>query len=298
MHRRLHIEFPGAVSLVSCTSRPGRAIISDDADVLQFLDDLAVVVAALEWRIYAWCILPDRCSFVVQTPNGDLGKGMRRFSSTYTRHVNRRSNLSGKIFTGPPNVIVLDPDTWLLGVCRHVLLLPVTSGLVTSPDTWPWSSYQAAIGKNLLPDAAWSTEDLLSRFGKTREQAIIAYTDFMQPDAVWQDPLAHVSAPGFLGSQAFADEIAHHLAWRASDPAVAGALLLLTRPPLSQIFGHDVRNEHSQLPYRVMAAVHLGYPAVQIARYLGVHPSTVARYLRSAQQMTGYHRFHQTKDSS
>jgi len=52
----------GAVSLVSCTSWPGRAIISDDADVLQFLDDLAVVVAALEWRIYAWCILPDRCS--------------------------------------------------------------------------------------------------------------------------------------------------------------------------------------------------------------------------------------------
>lgn len=297
MNRRLHIEFPGAVSLVSCTSRPGRSIVSDEGDVLQFLGDLEEVAAALEWHIYAWCILPDRYSFVVETPNGDLGRGMRRFSSTCTRHLNRRNNRSGRIFRGPSDAVVLDPDMWLLSVCRHVLLLPVASDLVTSPGDWLWSSYQTTARQNLLPGAAFSTDTLLSQFGETREQAIIAYADYMRPDAVRQDPLTHIFAPGLLGSQAFADEVFHHLARRASDPTVAGALLVLSRPPLAQIFGPDVKSERSQLPRRVTAAVHLGYPAVQIAHYLGIHPSTVARYVRAARRMASDDQFHQPKGS-
>src|SRR5450830_2091586 len=64
---------------------------------------------------------------------------------------------------------------------------------------------------------------------------------------------------------------------------ISAILLLLARPSLTQIFGPDVRREHSQLPLRVAAAVHLGYSLVQIGGHLGVHYTTVSRYLRAAQ---------------
>lgn len=286
LKRRLHIEFPGAVSLVSCASRSDRAVVSSDADVLQFLSDLANVAAALDWRIHAWCILPDRYSMVVETPNGDLGRGMRRFTSTCTRHLNHQNSRSGRIFRGPPEVIVLEPQQWLLPVCRHVLLLPVTSGFALSPMDWPWSSYLRPATPPLGSGAVLCSETLLSQFGPERDQAVSAYADYMQPDAMHQDPREHATAPGLLGSQAFADEVAHHLTEHVSDPAVAPALLLLSRPSLSQLLGPEARLERSQLSRRIAAAARLGYSTTQIARHLGVHPATVGRHLRAERRRT------------
>ena len=84
MARPLRIEFPGAVYLISDTGPAGRSIMQSDDARLQFLADLTAVAVNLDWRIYSWCMLPDRYSFVMETPHGDLGTGMRRFISSYT----------------------------------------------------------------------------------------------------------------------------------------------------------------------------------------------------------------------
>jgi REP element-mobilizing transposase RayT len=255
---------------------------SDDAR-LQFLADLTVVVANLDWRIYSWCMLPDRYSFVVETPHGDLGTGMRRFISSYTRHVNRQNKRSGRVFRGAYRAVLLEPDAWLLPVCRHVVLQPVASAIVATPEEWPWSSYQATVMSTHMHNAPLAAESLLSRLGQTQEEAVSAYADYIRAGVGQPSPLTHVMPPGILGTQTFVQIISEHLASRASEPSVAATLLMLARPSLAQIFGPDVRRERSQLPLRVAAAVHLGYSLVQISNHLGVHYTTVSRYLRAAQ---------------
>jgi len=255
---------------------------SDDAR-LQFLADLTTVAVNLDWRIYSWCMLPDRYSIVVETPHGDLGTGMRRFISNYTRHVNRQNKCSGRVFRGAYRVILLEPDVWLMPVCRHVVLQPVASGVVATPEEWPWSSYQATVMSTHVRSAPLAAESLLSRFGQTQEEAVAAYADYIRAGIGHPTPLAHVMPPGILGTQTFVQMVTEHLVSRASEPSVAAILLLLARPSLTQIFGPDVRREHSQLPLRVAAAVHLGYSLVQIGGHLGVHYTTVSRYLRAAQ---------------
>ena len=283
MARPLRIEFPGAVYLISDTARVGRSIMESDDARLQFLADLTAVVANLDWRIYSWCMLPDRYSIVVETPHGDLGTGMRRFISNYTRHVNRQNRCSGRVFRGAYRVILLEPDVWLMPVCRHVVLQPVASGVVATPEEWPWSSYQATVMSTHVRSAPLAAESLLSRFGQTQEEAVAAYADYIRAGIGHPTPLAHVMPPGILGTQTFVQMVTEHLVSRASEPSVAAILLLLARPSLTQIFGPDVRREHSQLPLRVAAAVHLGYSLVQIGGHLGVHYTTVSRYLRAAQ---------------
>ncbi|HWQ21476.1 MAG TPA: hypothetical protein VN478_01965 [Clostridia bacterium] len=283
MTRPLRIEFPGAVYLVSDIVRAGRSVLQSDDARTQFLAELAIVSASLDWHIYAWCMLPDRYSLVVETPRGDLGKGMRRFISSYTRHVNPQSGSSGRIFRGAYRVILLEPDVWLLPLCRHVVLQPVASGVVATPEEWPWSSYQATVMSTHVHSAPLDADSLLSRFGQTQEDAVAAYADYMRVGVGLPSPLTHVTPPGVLGTQTFVQVVTEHLVGRASDPSVAATLLMLARPSLAQIFGPDVRRERSQLPLRVAAAVHLGYSLVQIGDHLGVHYTTVSRYLRAAQ---------------
>ena len=283
MARPLRIEFPGAVYLISDTAPAGRSIMQSDDARLQFLADLTAVVANLDWRIYSWCMLPDRYSIVVETPHGDLGAGMRRFISNYTRHVNRQNKCSGRVFRGAYRVILLEPDVWLMPVCRHVVLQPVASGVVATPEEWPWSSYQATVMSTHVRSAPLAAESLLSRFGQTQEEAVAAYADYIRAGIGHPTPLAHVMPPGILGTQTFVQMVTEQLVSRASAPSVAAILLMLARPSLTQIFGPDVRRERSQLPLRVAAAVHLGYSLVQIGGHLGVHYTTVSRYLRAAQ---------------
>jgi hypothetical protein len=255
---------------------------SDDAR-LQFLADLTTVATDLDWCIYSWCMLPDRYSFVVETPRGDLGTGMRRFISNYTRHVNRQNKCSGRVFRGAYRAILLEPDVWLMPVCRHVVLQPVASAVVATPEEWPWSSYQATVMSTHVRSAPLAADSLLSRFGQTQEEAVAAYADYIRAGVGQPSPLTHVMPPGILGTQTFVQVVAEHLVSRASEPSVAATLLMLARPSLTQIFGPDVRRERSQLPLRVVAAVHLGYSLVQIGEHLGVHYTTVSRYLRAAQ---------------
>jgi hypothetical protein len=283
MVRPLRIDFPGATYLVSDTGHAGCPVVQSDDDVLQFLGVLTQVAASLDWIVYSWCLLPDRYSFVVETPHGDLATGMRRFSSSYTRHANRQNKHSGRIFHGPWRAILLEPDAWLLPVCRHVVLQPVTSSTVATPEEWPWSSYQATVMSTHVRSAPLAAEALLSRLGRTREDAVAAYADYIRAGIGQPTPLAHVMPPGILGTQTFVRVVTEHLVERASEPSVAAVLLMLARPSLTQIFGPDVRRERSQLPLRVAAAVHLGYSLVQIGDHLGIHYTTVSRYLRAAQ---------------
>ena len=283
MARLLRIEFPGAVYLVSDTAPADRSAMQSDDARLQFIADLTVVAADLDWRIYAWCMLPDRYSLVVETPHGDLRTGMRRFISSYTRHVNRQNGSSGRVFRGTYRTILLEPDVWLLPVCRQVVLQPVASAAITTPEEWPWSSYQATVMSTHVRSAPLAADSLLSRFGQTQEEAVAAYADYIRAGVGQPSILTHVIPPGILGTQTFIQVVTEHLVSRASEPSVAATLLMLARPSLTQIFGPDVRREHSQLPLRVAAAVHLGYSLVQIGEHLGVHYTTVSRYLRAAQ---------------
>lgn len=284
MARPLHIEFAGAVYLVSDTGSQARPIFQYPVDRVRFIADLAALAADLDWHIYAWCVLPDRYSFVVQTTHGDLAAGMRRLTSCCTRYMNRTYGRTGRALRGPYTAILVEPDTWLVPVCRHVVLEPVSSALAGTPEEWAWSSYQATIMSPYFKSAPLDAGALLSHFGDTIPDAVATYADYVLAGIGQPNPLSHVTTYGILGTPTYIQAIAEQLLERTADPSAAMALLTLTRPSLSELFGPDARHERSQLPVRVAAAVRLGYPLVEIARQLGVHYTTVSRYLRTAQE--------------
>ena len=96
---------------------------------------------------------------VVETPLGNLSKGMRQLNGVYTQASNRRHRRVGHLFQGRYKAILVDKDSYLLELSRCVVLNPVRVGMVEHPGDWPWSRFRAMVGDAPVP--GWLATDWL-----------------------------------------------------------------------------------------------------------------------------------------
>jgi hypothetical protein len=136
-----------------------------------------------------------------------LSRIMQNISLRYTKWINFRRSRTGHVFLGRYKALLLDADAYLLELVRYVHLNPVRAGMVTMPETHPWSGHQAFIGVDLLP---WlTTEWVLSMLSPRLDQARKAYRAFVA------DGIAETTRRGefhtgtcegrILGDDSFAD---------------------------------------------------------------------------------------------
>ena len=77
---------------------------------------------------------------------------MREVNGVYTQAFNRRHGRSGHLLQGRFKAPLVDKDNYLLELSRYVVLNPVRAGMVETAADWSWSSYQATIGKAVIPE--------------------------------------------------------------------------------------------------------------------------------------------------
>ena len=80
MARPLRIEYSGALYHVTSRGDRREAIYEDDQDRRAFLTVLGDVVARFGWVCYAYCLMGNHYHLVIETPKGNLCKGLRHRS--------------------------------------------------------------------------------------------------------------------------------------------------------------------------------------------------------------------------
>ena len=116
---------------------------------------------------------------IIETPEGNLSRGMRQLNGVYTQHFNRRHKTVGHVFQGRYKAIIGDKESYLLSLCRYVVLNPVRIGVVERPGQWKWSSYRATSGG--IKRSSFLTVDwVLSQFGNNTSEAIVHYKRFVR----------------------------------------------------------------------------------------------------------------------
>ncbi len=99
MARPLRIEYSGALYHVTSRGDRREAIYGDDQDRRAFLTVLGDVVERFGWVCYAYCLMGNHYHPVIETPKGNLSKGMRQLNGVFTQTLNREERereLSGK----------------------------------------------------------------------------------------------------------------------------------------------------------------------------------------------------------
>ena len=272
MSRPLRIELAGGLYHVTSRGDGQEDIYSSDEDRLAWLDILGAVCKRFNWACHAWCQMPDHYHLVIETPEGNLSRGMRQLNGVYTQYVNRTHERGGHVFQGRYKAILVEKEAYLLELARYVVLNPVGAGMVKRPEQWAWSSYRAMLGRADQPP--WlHTDWVLGQFGIRRSRAIEKYVDFVRAGvgqaSIWDNLRNQI----YLGSEAFVARL-QKKAPKASDLGEIPRMQRRRAPkPLATYAAADAdRDRAMALAYRSGS-----YTMKEIADHFGVHYATVSR---------------------
>jgi putative transposase len=127
----------------------------------------------------------------VETPEANLSKAIRQLNGVYAQAFNRQHGRVGHVLQGRFKAIVVDRKSYLLELCRHVVLNPVWARRTRAPGTYLWSSYRATAGLGPVP-AGLTIDWLLSQFGRQRAAAQRTYQAFVAEGIGQDSPWAQV----------------------------------------------------------------------------------------------------------
>lgn len=282
MARPLRIEFPGALYHVTARGDRRETIFEDDKDRLVFLRTLAEVVERFNWLCQAYCLMPNHYHLLVETPDGNLSKGMRHLNGVYTQASNRRHNRIGHLFQGRFKGILIDKDSYLLELSRYIVLNPVRARMVKQPEKWKWSSYQAMIGE-VSPPSWLAIDELLAAFGKYRASARQHYKDFVKQGvnagSIWNELRQQI----YLGDERFVKRMLR----KAGKNGIQGDELSIPqaqrRVPAASL--DQIADKYLARNDAIIAAYATGaYSYREIAEHFGVHLATIGRIVRAGMQ--------------
>ncbi len=279
MARPLRIEFAGALYHVTSRGDGREAIFLDDDDRYLFLGGLAEVVRDCNWVVHAYCLMDNHYHLLVETPEGNLSKGMRQLNGVYTQRFNRRQGRVGHVFQGRYKAILVQKDSYLLELARYIVLNPVRAQMVRHPAEWPWSSYRATAGLGEAP--VWlRTDDVLSAFAGQHRAAAAGYAAFVAAGAHQPRPWDHLKNQIFLGSDAFVTDTQGNI---RSEVALREIPAVQRRPRPQPLSRFAEAHDRDEAIYRAYASG--GYSLKEIGDYFDLHYSRISRILQK-QRMT------------
>lgn len=281
MSRPLRLQYPGALYHVTSRGNARQAIYTDPVDYTLWLSVLASVLERAHWRCYAYCLMPNHYHLLIETPDGNLSMGMRHLNGLYTQRVNRRHGRVGHVFQGRFKALVIDRESYLLELCRYVVLNPVRAGIIKRVTQYRWSSYRATAG--FAPAPAWLSRDwVLAQFSLRRARAEQLYRQFVEEGIpTTASPWEHVRGQVVLGPERFVEQLTPHLTSSAQATEIPQAQRWLARPALATLFSGPQQTTGAQRNQTIWAAhVQHGYSLTAIGRQLGLHYSTISKIVQ------------------
>jgi len=278
MSRPLRIEYAEAVYHVTSRGNARRSIFKDETDREMFLRILEEVNDRYHWFCHAYCLMNNHYHLVIETPDGNLSKGMRQLNGVYTMRFNRRHGSVGHVFQGRYKAIVVQKESHLLEVCRYVVLNPVRVKVVEAPERWRWSSYRAAAGMEKAHPCL-TTDWVLGQFGSKKRTAEKRYRAFVMDGIgghrIWED----VEGQSILGDGDFVNRLIDYVRGYEEVKEIPKVQRYLNRPRLTEIF-KNTRGEKRRRDRGIAEAVERwGYSEREVANHLRLHYSTVSRLI-------------------
>jgi len=280
MTRPLRIEFKGAVYHITSRGNAQQAIFLTEKDFTDFLRVLCSVVKRYHFILHAYCLMNNHYHLLIETPEGNLSRGMRQLNGLYTQRFNQRHKRVGHLLQGRYQAILVDKDNYLLELCRYVVLNPVRAKIVKDPKDWKWSTYRATTDYKGIP--CLTTDWLLSQFAKEQKAASGGYQAFVLSGIKAESPLKAIKGQLFLGQENFTDEIKQLIRGKKNLKEITRKQRYVTRLPLNEILKYKDKKSKNQTMYE--AHQQYGYTLKDIAEYIGVHYTTVSRVIKKIER--------------
>ncbi len=282
MARPIRIEFAGALYHVTSRGDRKEDIYLDDTDRECFLFLLKQITKDYNWLVHAYCLMDNHYHLLIETPDGNLSKGMRQLNGVYTQKINRYHGNVGHVFQGRYKAILVQKESYLLELARYIVLNPVRARMVKSVKDWPWSSYHQTSGRIRAKDHWITTEWLLSTFSQQFGVAQKKYQEFVAQGKNQPSPWASLQNQVFLGSDDYVSQILNKID-QEKDLSEIPASQRREKPKELSWYEKQTatRNAGIKLSYESG-----GYSMKEIGKYYKLHYSRVSRIIRMTKDKT------------
>lgn len=168
MARSLRVTYAGAWYHVANRGAGRQRVFRNDDHRNLLLELLHELRSNFNVETHAYCLMSNRYDLIVRTPSANLSKAMRHLNGVYTQSYNRMVGRDGALFRGRYRAILLEAETCLAAVSRHIHRRPLVTGNVPRLDRYRWSSYPTYVTRRKNP--TWlHTEPILEQAGSVRE---------------------------------------------------------------------------------------------------------------------------------
>ena len=255
-----------------------RSIYLDDRDRLKFLEYMGRVSNLFGFIFHSYCLMGNHYHLLLETPEANLSLGMHWLDSCYAGYFNCVHEHVGHVFQGRFQSIVVQRETYLLELCRYIVLNPVRAGLASDPGGYYWSSFRAIAGLGPYHQGIVSSDWVLSHFGDGDGSAARAYCDFVRGGVDSPSPLKKAVGSTVLGDVAFRKRISGIVLSGRSLEEVPIDQRDAFRPALEELFESDGMLSKAERNARIRTGCgEWLYTKTQVAAYCGVSISTVTR---------------------
>ncbi|MGM0454081.1 MAG: transposase [Thermodesulfobacteriota bacterium] len=141
MGRAWRIQYPGAIYHLMSRGNDGQNIFLSEKDRLLFSDTIGEFAERFEIDIFAYLFMPNHYHLLVKTRHPNLKAAMQWLGTTYTRRFNNRNNKRGHLFQGRYRSILVEDETYFIGLSCYIHRNPLRAGIVSRLIDYPWSSY-------------------------------------------------------------------------------------------------------------------------------------------------------------
>lgn len=280
MARPLRIEYDGAVYHVTSRGNERKNIFKDDEDRMFFLDILKKANEKYNWLCHAYCLMNNHYHLLIETPDGNLSRGMRQLNGVYTQSYNKRHDRVGHIFQGRYKAILVDKESHLLETCRYVVLNPVRAKAIENHGGWKWSSYRGTAGLE-KPHPCLTTDWILGQFATGRKVASDKYREFIRAGIKKETIWTSLKGQIILGGEDFVGGVIGYVRKHEEIKEIPRSQRYLNRPVLAELFKGKTLTDKRRRDKRIREAVkRYGYNQNEIANHLGMHYSTISRLMK------------------
>ena len=196
MARQIRIEYPGAYYHVMMHGNGFQWIYKNETHLKLFQEIIIEVVKKYKVKIHAVVLMRNHYHLLLETPEGNLNRCMRKLNRDFARLFNNNTNRKGSVFKGRYISILVEKEEYYHALLRYICQNPVRKGIVDKCEKYK-GGYINWIRKNSeIKDYLYL--DDIKRYFNSRDRWLDNFLEWIN-DGIESNPQNESKYRNFLG---------------------------------------------------------------------------------------------------